>query len=151
MRRKPGEVCNTTMTARPRPAADVVYLGLREQICLLDLPPGSVLREAAIADEFGVSRTPVREALTMLRVDGLVTRHHGEASTVSTVDFRELRNVYALRMKLTRLVGDFGLTSSELQDGHVMKLFEIVKLAIGGYVIGRSGEKVVKTWKGNGS
>ena len=95
------------MTARSRPAADVVYHGLREQICLLDLAPGAVLRESAIAEEFGVSRTPVREALTMLRVDGLVTRHHGEASTVSTVDFRELRNVYALRMKLTRMVADF--------------------------------------------
>jgi DNA-binding GntR family transcriptional regulator len=95
------------MTVRPRSAADVVYLGLREQICLLDLPPGLVLREVVIAEQFGVSRTPVREALTMLRVDGLVTRRHGEASMVSTVDFKELRTVYALRMRLTDIIADF--------------------------------------------
>jgi DNA-binding GntR family transcriptional regulator len=60
-----------------------------------------------IAEQFGVSRTPVREALTMLRVDGLVTRRHGEASMVSTVDFKELRTVYALRMRLTDIIADF--------------------------------------------
>lgn len=88
-------------------AADTVYRELRERICLLDLPPGAVLREQALAGEFGVSRTPVREALTMLRLDGLVARSPGGGNFVSMVDLKSLRDVYSLRVKLAELIADF--------------------------------------------
>lgn len=85
-----------------------VYEALRERICLLDLPPGAPLRELMLAGEFGVSRTPIREALMMLGVDGLVTRQDGVTS-VSTVDLKHMRDVYSLRIKLTELIADFML------------------------------------------
>lgn len=91
----------------PPLTADTVYRDLRERICLLDLPPGAVLREQTLAEEFGVSRTPVREALSMLRLDGLVTRSPGGGSSVSMVDLKSLRDVYSLRVKLTELIADF--------------------------------------------
>lgn len=91
----------------PPLTADTVYRELRERICLLDLPPGAVLRELALAEEFGVSRTPVREALSMLRLDGLVTRRPGGGSSVSMVDLKSLRDVYSLRVKLAELIADF--------------------------------------------
>ncbi len=87
--------------------ADGIYEQLRERICLLELTPGTPLREQALAEEFGVSRTPVREALTMLRVDGLVTRQHGGGTSVSGVDLKSMRDVYSLRLKLTELYADF--------------------------------------------
>lgn len=90
-------------------AADTVYLQLRDRICLLDLPPGAALREQALAEEFGVSRTPVREALSMLRLDGLVTRRPGGGNSVSTVDLKVMRDVYSLRIKLAELIADFML------------------------------------------
>lgn len=90
----------------PPLTADTVYRELRERICLLDLPPGAVLREQALAEEFGVSRTPIREALSMLRLDGLVIRSPG-GSSVSMVDLKSLRDVYSLRIKLAELIADF--------------------------------------------
>lgn len=95
------------MTTGPRLTADGIYESLRERICLLDLPPGALLREQNLAAEFGVSRTPVREALTMLRLDGLVVRQPGGGTSVSTVDLKSMRDVYALRMKLIELIADF--------------------------------------------
>lgn len=91
----------------PRVTADSIYKALRERIGLLDLPPGAPLREQALAEEFGVSRTPVREALTMLRIDGLVTRQQGGGTSVSTVDLKSMRDVYSLRIKLAELIADF--------------------------------------------
>ncbi|HEX2153656.1 MAG TPA: GntR family transcriptional regulator [Acidimicrobiia bacterium] len=90
-----------------KPTSEAIYERLRDQICLLDLPPGTPLREQALAKEFGVSRTPIREALTMLRVDGLVTPRDGGGSSVSVVDLKSLRDVYALRIKLAELIADF--------------------------------------------
>lgn len=93
----------------PPLTADAVYHELRERICLLDLPPGTTLREQALAEEFGVSRTPIREALSILRLDGLVTRRSGGGSSVSTVDLKIMRDVYSLRIKLAELIADFML------------------------------------------
>lgn len=90
-----------------RLTADGIYEELRQRICLLDLPPGSPLREQSLAEEFGVSRTPVREALAMLRMDGLVTRQLGGGTSVSTVDLKHMRDVYSLRIKLAELIADF--------------------------------------------
>lgn len=90
-----------------RLTADGVYETLRERICLLDLAPGAPLREQTLAEEFGVSRTPVREALTMLRLDGLVTRRPGGGTTVSVVDLKQMRDVYSLRIKLLEMMADF--------------------------------------------
>ncbi|HSJ34812.1 MAG TPA: GntR family transcriptional regulator [Acidimicrobiia bacterium] len=92
---------------RSRHTADGIYEELRDRICLLQIPPGAQLREQSLAEEFGVSRTPVREALTMLRVDGLVSRQRGGGTSVSTVDLKHMRDVYSLRIKLAELIADF--------------------------------------------
>jgi DNA-binding GntR family transcriptional regulator len=61
------------------------------------LAPGSRLRETEIAARFGISRTPVREALKRLEVQGLVTHqpHHGAA--VTELGYGEITELYALR------------------------------------------------------
>lgn len=51
---------------------DVVYLRLRDHIVDLTFAPGSSLREAALSELFGVSKTPIREALVRLEREGLV-------------------------------------------------------------------------------
>ena len=49
-----------------------VYQELKRQIILLEQKPGAVLREKEVMEAFEVSRTPVREALMRLEMDGLV-------------------------------------------------------------------------------
>lgn len=90
-----------------RPDLDDVYEALRRRIMLLELEPGTWLREQALAAEFGVSRTPIRRVLDRLAFEGLVTIHPGSGASVSVIDFRELREVWALRLKVSELVAEF--------------------------------------------
>jgi DNA-binding GntR family transcriptional regulator len=91
---------------------DAIYGELRDRICLLRYPPGAMLSENALADEFGVSRTPIRQALQRLTFEGLVVSRHGVGTMVTTVDLQYLKEVYALRLKLIDIIG-------EMAPGHV--------------------------------
>lgn len=78
---------------------------LRDRICLLDYPPGTLLREADLAQEFGVSRTPIRSALQRLAHDGLIESRDGVGTIVTTPDFEEIRDIYLMRLKAAELIG----------------------------------------------
>lgn len=80
---------------------------LREQILLLDLPPGARLREERLAEHFGVSRTPVRQVLDRLEFEGLVEITTGAGARVSHLDPKALRDIWAIRLRVAELVGDF--------------------------------------------
>lgn len=60
-----------------------VFEELREDILSLKIAPGSALDEIALAERFGLSRTPIREALLMLSREDLVTFLHGRSATVT--------------------------------------------------------------------
>jgi DNA-binding GntR family transcriptional regulator len=73
---------------------DRVYQTLRERIVLGDLRPGDRLIEADLAARFGISKTPVREALLTLEAEGFVTlrAHRGaEVSRLSVDEYRDLQ------------------------------------------------------------
>lgn len=91
----------------PKMTPAAIYRVLRDRICLLDLEPGSRLPEEALAAEFGVSRTPIRQVLDRLEHERLVTQRVGSGATVAVVDVKELRDVWAVRLKLAELVGEF--------------------------------------------
>jgi DNA-binding GntR family transcriptional regulator len=82
-----------------------VYDVLRQRIATRQYAPGSRLTEAEIAAEFEVSRTPVRQALHRLAVEGLVEVKNGVGIRVTEVDERELQDIYELRMSLATLIG----------------------------------------------
>lgn len=90
-----------------RPGVEDIYLRLRRQICLLQRPPGQRLREEPLAAEFGVSRTPVRQVLSRLQHERLVTHEPGLGAFVAIVDSKEIRDVWAVRLKLTELTTAF--------------------------------------------
>nr|WP_272213098.1 GntR family transcriptional regulator [Marinicella sp. W31]MDC2879042.1 GntR family transcriptional regulator [Marinicella sp. W31] len=77
---------------------------IRERICMLDYPPGERLSEVALAEEFGMSRTPLRRVLARLEDEGLLQSVHGVGTIVTDVDLDELAQVYRLRMELMVLV-----------------------------------------------
>jgi DNA-binding GntR family transcriptional regulator len=91
----------------PKPTTDEIYRALRERICLLDLEPGTRLTEEALATEFGVSRTPIRQVLDRLEHERLVDQRPGAGTTVAFVDAKEIRDVWAVRLKIAELLGDF--------------------------------------------
>ncbi len=96
------------MTEKPvKPSAEQIYELLRERICLLDIEPGERLPEEALAAEFGVSRTPIRQVLDRLEFEHLVVQNPGAGSTAAPVDMKSIRDVWALRLKVAELVGDF--------------------------------------------
>ena len=76
---------------------DWAYKELKEAIVNLRLPPESPLREAAIAERLGVSKTPVREAIARLEQDGLVVTTSFKGAVVSSYSRRDLTEIYELR------------------------------------------------------
>lgn len=88
---------------------DDLYQKIRLCIYLTEYPPGVALREEELAAEYGVSRTPIRQVLHRLEFEGLVTSQRGVGSIVTRVDIKELKDVYAFRLKLTKIVGELSV------------------------------------------
>ncbi len=79
---------------------DWVFEELKAAIIDLRLPPGEPLREAALAASLGVSKTPVREALTRLELEGLVESTSFKGAVVSRYTRDDLVDLYELREML---------------------------------------------------
>ncbi|MGH8994813.1 MAG: GntR family transcriptional regulator [Acidimicrobiales bacterium] len=79
-----------------------VYDQLRRDILSGERPPGSALVETALADHYGVSRTPIREALSQLRQNGLVERN-GRGLAVRKQSPEEILEIYEVRIPLEEL------------------------------------------------
>ena len=80
----------------PRALYEEVAELLRQQIFNRALEPGSWIDELKIADEYGISRTPLREALKVLAAEGLVTRKVRRGAYVTEVNEKDLSDVYHL-------------------------------------------------------
>jgi DNA-binding GntR family transcriptional regulator len=88
---------------------DDIVAALREQIADGHFRPGEALRIESLAREFGVSRTPVREAFSKLEAEGLLVRRTGYAATVFTPVRREVREYYEMRIVLEPLAARLAL------------------------------------------
>ncbi|MEY4524333.1 MAG: hypothetical protein RIR27_1409, partial [Pseudomonadota bacterium] len=79
-----------------RPLYEDVAERLREQIFSHELAPGSWLDEQSLATAFGISRTPMREAIKVLASEGLVTSKMNKGSYVTEVDRRDLEQIFTV-------------------------------------------------------
>lgn len=96
---------------------NTVYQTLKKQIILLDYAPGAVIREKELMETFGVSRTPIREALMRLEMDGLVRIIPHIGTFVEDVSFQQLKDVFEVRSSLVRLAGQLAaerITGNEI-------------------------------------
>ncbi len=84
-------------------AATQVHAHLRQMILDGTVPPGMVLSQVQLAQEIGVSRTPLREALRMLQEEGLVVSEYNHRVRVADIDIGELESFYASRIMLESL------------------------------------------------
>jgi len=80
----------------PRALYEEVAELLRQRIFNRELAPGSWIDELKLAEEYGISRTPLREALKVLATEGLVTMKVRRGAYVTEVSERDLADVYHL-------------------------------------------------------
>lgn len=78
-------------------AGERAYRELRADIVSWRLTPGQVLGEVDLSERLGISRTPVREALSRLTTDGLTEPHNGRGVVVSAISAEDVRALYELR------------------------------------------------------
>lgn len=79
---------------------EIAYSCIRKKILSGILAPGQSLMTGTLAKEIGVSRTPIRDALRLLEVDGLVTIRSRLGASVKEMDAKELREMCGLRLAL---------------------------------------------------
>ena len=84
-------------TTMDRLTADRAYRALHDRIAEGKIAPGDRLREAVLAEEFGLSRTPVREALRRLESDGLLVHEPHRGMVVRTLDHQAVTELYLMR------------------------------------------------------
>ena len=85
------------------PQAERVYASLKHDILQGVLPPGTSLREEELGRSHQVSRTPVREALSRLEIEGLAARRPRAGLVVSTPTLDEIIDLYVVREALEGL------------------------------------------------
>ena len=85
------------------PLRDVVFNTLRQAILRGELKPGERLMEIQLANKLGVSRTPVREAIRKLELEGLVLMIPRKGAEVADISEKSLRDVLEVREALEEL------------------------------------------------
>ena len=86
-----------------RVAVTEVYQALKNRIIRYELKPNQRLTEAGLADEFAISRTPVREALRLLAQEGWIVMTPHAGYSVRDFSLKELDDLYEVRIALERL------------------------------------------------
>lgn len=92
-------------SGRTRQRHQAIYTVIRQRIFLLEYLPGQRLSEEVLAEEFSVSRTPVRRVLARLESEGLLRSVQSVGTIVTDVDIETLTQAYKLRMELAELIG----------------------------------------------
>ena len=83
-----------------RPLREIVYEELKREILVGEIAPGTRMMEIELADEMGVSRTPVREAISKLEKEGLVTIEPRKGAYASDVSIKDMVDVLEVREDL---------------------------------------------------
>ena len=109
-----------------RQAAPQVFERLRERIIALELAPGAVLARVDLAQAFGVSQTPVRDALIKLSEEGLVDIFPQHATVVSRIDIAQALQAHFLRRAIElEVVGTLAAHPTELLVAQLRAQLEV--------------------------
>ncbi len=122
----------SAVTLTPRALYEEVAEQLRQRIFRRELEPGSWIDELKIAEEFGISRTPLREALKVLAAEGLVTMKVRRGAYVTEMSEKDLRDVYHLLSLLeSDAAGVVAATADAVQLQAVQDLHAELEAAAG--------------------
>ncbi len=103
-----------------QPLRDVIFETLRKAIVSGDIKPGERLMEVSLANQMGVSRTPVREAIRRLEAEGLVTMIPRKGTHVSELSVKDIMDVLEVRTVLDKLATD--LAAKRMQPSQLKAL-----------------------------
>ncbi len=100
-----------------KPLRELVLDAIREAIIKGDLKPRERLMEIQLADELGVSRTPIREALRKLELEGFIVMIPRKGAYVSDISLKDITDVFEVRAALEGLAA--GLAAERITDEEI--------------------------------
>ena len=107
-----------------KPLREEIYDSLRNAIINGDIKSGIRLVETHVAEQLGVSRTPVREAIHKLELEGLVSSHPSKGLIVNEVSVEDIEEIQGLRMILESYA--VRLAAKNIKDGDLKRLEETI-------------------------
>ena len=122
----------SALSLAPRALYEEVAELLRQRIFARELAPGSWIDEMRLADEYGISRTPLREALKVLATEGLVTMKMRRGAYVTEVNDKDQRDVYHLLSLLeSDAAGVVAAQASDLELAELESIHQELSAAVG--------------------
>jgi DNA-binding GntR family transcriptional regulator len=106
------------------PTVEDLYVALREEILNGRLAEGEPLSQVKLAEQWGVNRTPLREALRMLQREGLIDAQYNRRARVSRLSTPDLEELYAERI-ITETLG-IRLTVRAMEDADIAHLHRLI-------------------------
>ncbi|TIX87739.1 GntR family transcriptional regulator [Rhizobium sp. P44RR-XXIV] len=99
----------------------VVYDILRDEILHLELPPGSPIDEVQLSERFGMSRTPIREALVRLAGEGLIDTLPNRSTMVSQIDFLNMHSYFDALVLMYRVTTQLAAKYHRPEDLEIVR------------------------------
>ncbi|MBO6267268.1 MAG: GntR family transcriptional regulator [Synergistaceae bacterium] len=125
-----------------QPLREVVCETLRDAVRRGILQPGERLMEIQLAEDLGVSRTPVREAIRKLEMEGYVIMMPRRGTYVADLSIRDINEVFEIRTSLESLAS--GLAAERIDEDELEKLQRLL-VEIGAYIKSGDMESIVRT------
>ncbi|RCK33985.1 hypothetical protein TH9_06165 [Thalassospira xiamenensis] len=114
-------------SADHQPRGEVAYQKLLAAIQHGELKPGTRIREVEVAERFGISRTPVRDAIRRLESDGLLIHMPRHGAVIKELDHREVIELYEIREVLEGTAARYAARhASELEIAELEDLNELM-------------------------
>jgi len=111
------------LNLREKPIRDVVYNHLKNAICRGDMADGEKIPEDDLAKKFHISRTPIREALRKLEVEGLIKYYPRKGVLVKEISPQEYMEIYQIRLTLEQVAVPYIVAN--ITDDELNRLREI--------------------------
>lgn len=124
-----------------KPLREIVFETLREAIISAVLKPGERLMEIQMAEEMGVSRTPVREAIRKLELEGFVVMVPRKGAYVAGISIKDIADVFEIRAAMEGLAA--GLAAERITEEELEQL-ERILVKIGECVQNNDLEKLIE-------
>lgn len=124
-----------------KPLRELVCENIRQAIIDGTFSPGERLMEIQLADEMGVSRTPVREAIRKLELEGFVVMIPRRGTYVADISIKDITEIYEIRTCLDTLAA--GLAAERITDEELEALNRLL-VEIGQYIADNNMEKIVE-------
>lgn len=113
------EISTLQVDSQSRVTVDQIQQQILKRICIAQYKPGDQLKEAVLAKEFGVSRTPVRDAIARIGHLGLVETRNGVGTVVIELSDERVHHLYEMRLAMATLIGE--LSPIRIRQDHLIE------------------------------